>query len=101
MGVPTSMGVPSMGVREGGIMDEVGTRRGFLHWTNSALAALGFAGTRLEAASTTRPVEGEDYYDKLGVAKIINAAGTYTALTASIMPPAVTGHCRTRGQASG
>jgi L-seryl-tRNA(Ser) seleniumtransferase len=30
-----------------------------------------------------------DYYDKLGVAKIINAAGTYTVLTASIMPPAV------------
>jgi uncharacterized pyridoxal phosphate-dependent enzyme len=39
----------------------------------------------------TRPssVEGEDYYDKLRVTKIINAAGTYTALTASIMPPAV------------
>lgn len=32
---------------------------------------------------------GEDYYDKLGVTKIINAAGTYTALTASIMPPQV------------
>ena len=33
--------------------------------------------------------EGEDYYDKLGVAKIINAAGTYTMLTASTMPPPV------------
>jgi len=33
--------------------------------------------------------EGEDYYDKLGVTKIINAAGTYTILTASTMPPAV------------
>ncbi len=30
-----------------------------------------------------------DYYDKLGVTKIINAAGTYTALTASTMPPVV------------
>ena len=30
-----------------------------------------------------------DYYEKLGVAKIINAAGTYTALTASTMPPSV------------
>ncbi len=30
-----------------------------------------------------------DYYEKLGVQKIINAAGTYTALTASIMPPQV------------
>ena len=32
---------------------------------------------------------GEDYYAKLGVPTIINAAGTYTALTASIMPPPV------------
>lgn len=32
---------------------------------------------------------GEDYYSKLGVRKIINAAGTFTALTASIMPPSV------------
>lgn len=31
----------------------------------------------------------EDYYAKLGVTKIINAAGTFTALTASIMPPSV------------
>jgi L-seryl-tRNA(Ser) seleniumtransferase len=30
-----------------------------------------------------------DYYDKLGVSKIINAAGTYTILTAATMPPAV------------
>ena len=34
-------------------------------------------------------MEGEDYFDKLGVPKIINAAGTFTALTASIMAPAV------------
>jgi L-seryl-tRNA(Ser) seleniumtransferase len=40
-------------------------------------------------AETHRSPEGEDYYDKLGVAKIINAAGTYTALTASTMPPSV------------
>ena len=32
---------------------------------------------------------GEDYFDKLGVTKIINAAGTFTALTASIMPSSV------------
>ncbi|WP_263410252.1 selenocysteine synthase [Terriglobus tenax] len=30
-----------------------------------------------------------DYYDKLGVAKIINAAGTYTYLTAAVMAPPV------------
>ena len=31
----------------------------------------------------------EDYYAKLGVVPFINAAGTYTALSASIMPPQV------------
>jgi len=30
-----------------------------------------------------------DYYDKLGVTKIINAAGTYTELTSAVMPPPV------------
>jgi L-seryl-tRNA(Ser) seleniumtransferase len=49
------------------------------------------AGLAAAASSTPAPAapEGEDYYDKLGVTKIINAAGTYTALTASIMPPYV------------
>ena len=42
--------------------------------------------TGARAASSKATV---DYYDKLGVTKIINAAGTYTALTASIMPPSV------------
>jgi L-seryl-tRNA(Ser) seleniumtransferase len=65
------------------------TRRGFLGRANSALAGLGLAGQRLEAAGTHPEAEGEDYYEKLGVAKIINAAGTYTALTASTMPPSV------------
>jgi L-seryl-tRNA(Ser) seleniumtransferase len=30
-----------------------------------------------------------DYYDKLGVSKFINAAGTYTELTSAVMPPPV------------
>src|ERR1700685_1865236 len=64
-------------------------RRGFLGWANSALAGLGIAGGRLDAADTRQAVVGEDYYEKLGVAKIINAAGTFTALTASTMPPSV------------
>jgi L-seryl-tRNA(Ser) seleniumtransferase len=64
-----------------------GTRRGFLGWANSGLAALGLAGGKLEAKDHA-PM-GEDYYEKLGVTKIINAAGTYTALTASTMPPSV------------
>src|ERR1700676_3432226 len=68
-------------------MDGLGTRRRFLGWANGALGAFGLAGHPLNAAN--RVADGEDYYDKLGVAKIINAAGTYTALTASTMPPSV------------
>ncbi len=33
--------------------------------------------------------EGDDYYSKLNLRPFINAAGTYTYLTASIMPPEV------------
>jgi L-seryl-tRNA(Ser) seleniumtransferase len=66
-----------------------GTRRGFLGWANAALAGAGFASRKLDAEDTHHPAGGEDYYEKLGVTKIINAAGTYTALTASIMPPSV------------
>ncbi len=69
-------------------MDSLRTRRKFLGWANWLLAAGGFGSSSLHA-ETHRPPEGEDYYDKLGVTKIINAAGTYTALTASTMPPPV------------
>src|ERR1035438_8161867 len=65
------------------------TRRGFLGWANSALAGMGLAGSRLDAADTRHAAVGKDYYEKLGITKIINAAGTYTALTASTMPPSV------------
>ena len=41
------------------------------------------------AAAPAGTAAGEDYYDKLGVPKIINAAGTYTTLTAACMPPEV------------
>src|SRR3954447_12740597 len=51
--------------------------------TGSVLSALPSLAAGQTAAA---PV---DYYDKLGVTKIINAAGTYTFLTASIMPPQV------------
>src|SRR5690349_843196 len=47
------------------------------------------AASAASAASKGDAEVGEDYYDKLGVPTIINAAGTYTALTASIMPPSV------------
>src|SRR5215472_7390823 len=62
------------------------SRRGFFSWAGGLLASRG-----LVAANTTRHPgeEGEDYYDKLGVTKIINAAGTFTLFTASMMPPSV------------
>ncbi|MGO9893331.1 MAG: aminotransferase class V-fold PLP-dependent enzyme [Bryobacteraceae bacterium] len=53
------------------------------------MAGLGLAEGRVRAADTRHAPGGEDYYDKLGVTKIINAAGTYTALSASTMPPSV------------
>ena len=37
----------------------------------------------------SEPGAGEDYYQKLGVPVIINAAGTYTDFTAACMPPVV------------
>jgi L-seryl-tRNA(Ser) seleniumtransferase len=69
-------------------MDSLRTRRKFLGWANWLLAATGVGSGSLQA-ETHRLPEGEDYYEKLGVTKIINAAGTYTALTASTMPPSV------------
>lgn len=62
------------------------TRRSFFSWTRNLMAAGGVAGI---APAADAAVPATDYYDKLGVTKIINAAGTYTALTASTMPPQV------------
>ena len=66
------------------------SRRKFFHWTSSVVAALGTA-PLLQSAQTAvaATATDEDYYDKLGVEKIINAAGTYTTLTAACMPPVV------------
>ena len=48
------------------------------------------AGSALPAFASSRPkVKAVDYYQKLGVTPFINAAGTYTALTASTMPDEV------------
>ena len=65
------------------------TRRGFFGWTRNLFAAGAAQSLTVRAATARDTVAGEDYYDKLGVTKIINAAGTYTFLTASIMPPQV------------
>jgi L-seryl-tRNA(Ser) seleniumtransferase len=80
------------------------SRRRFFRWASSIAAAVGAASlvsyakalsssmASSIASPTASPKEssdGEDYYDKLGVTKIINAAGTYTTLTAACMPPEV------------
>lgn len=73
-------------------MGSFGTRRNFFEHGYKALAGCTLAHTlpfQVAGATPQPPNEGEDYYDKLGVTKIINAAGTYTHLTASTMPPPV------------
>src|ERR1700676_4215481 len=68
-------------------MKSTGTRRQFFDWAKGLLAAGGLT-AQASPLPSSEP-QGEDYYDKLGVTKIINAAGTYTILTASTMPPSV------------
>jgi L-seryl-tRNA(Ser) seleniumtransferase len=66
------------------------SRRRFLGWSQSALAALPWLGVSVRAgASAPEAAVAEDYYAKLGVQPIINAAGSYTYLTAAVMPPPV------------
>ena len=72
------------------------SRRRFFRWASSLAAAVGAAPLVSSAkslsstkASSESSEGGEDYYAKLGVATIINAAGTYTILTAACMPPEV------------
>lgn len=71
------------------------SRRGFFRLSSSLAAGLGLAPfvssvkAHSSAATSEVPADGEDYYAKLGVRTIINAAGTYTTLTAACMPPEV------------
>ena len=68
------------------------SRRCFFRWVSALSTALG-TGSLVASAETfsspTTSSDGEDYYAKLGVPTIINAAGTYTTLTAACMPPQV------------
>lgn len=69
------------------------SRRKFFKWGGGVLAASTMVGREvpdLAAAPQNHGAPaGEDYYSKLGVTPFINAAGTYTILTASTMPPQV------------
>ena len=67
------------------------TRRNFLQAMSSLPLVGGFfsteAATNTEASAVAPPANGRDYFKELGVKPFINAAGTYTALTASLMHP--------------
>jgi L-seryl-tRNA(Ser) seleniumtransferase len=67
-------------------------RRKFLGHGASGLLAGGVALSgvpALAAKSSTTSTKAVDYYQKLGVTPLINAAGTYTVLSASTMPDEV------------
>ena len=65
------------------------TRRRFLETASGLPLVGGFSPPqhRPAAAAAARPAR--DYFRDLGVRPFINAAGTYTAMTASLMPPEV------------
>lgn len=67
------------------------SRRRMLHSGSAIL--VGSAGvcatSALQVAEPPPPAKGVDYYQKLGVTPFINAAGTYTTLSASTMPDEV------------
>ena len=67
------------------------SRRRFLSLSSATAATMGVASLTGNAPESfaENSVPAADYYEKLGVEKIINAAGTYTFLTAACMPPQV------------
>ena len=69
------------------------TRRRFLRWSQGLMAAIGafpLLSDSMDAlaspASAAHPASLPDYYEKLGVKKVINAYDTITELTGSLMP---------------
>ena len=65
------------------------SRRKLLRETSHALAGGAYMGSVFSANGLTPPASAVDYYQKLGITPLINAAGTYTILSASIMPDEV------------
>ena len=64
------------------------SRRRFLETVSAVPLVGGFIGAgAAPAAAAAR--KGRDYFREMGVRPFINAAGTYTAMTASLMPPEV------------
>src|SRR2546421_379710 len=78
---------------QGEPMSSTISRRKLLRTGGQAFIAGGVAvcgGPALKAKSSSKhSVKAVDYYEKLGITPLINAAGTYTVLSASIMPDEV------------
>jgi L-seryl-tRNA(Ser) seleniumtransferase len=65
-------------------------RRRFLETVSAVPLVGGFTtASAAPAAAAQGRKDGRDYFRELGVRPFINAAGTYTAMTASLMPPEV------------
>jgi uncharacterized pyridoxal phosphate-dependent enzyme len=62
------------------------SRRRFLESVSTLPLVGGFFSSALPAAAAPATKGGRDYFRELGVRPFINAAGTYTAMTASLMP---------------
>lgn len=65
------------------------SRRKFLREGTQAVAAGVSIGSLSHENGSRPPTGAVDYYQKLGVTPLINAAGTYTILSASLMPEEV------------
>src|SRR5919198_6240666 len=64
------------------------SRRRFLEIVSALPVVGGFVETASASAAPMKTT-GRDYFRELGVRPFINAAGTYTAMTASLMPTEV------------
>lgn len=65
------------------------SRRKLLRDSSQTIAGACALGSVPVKASPPAPAVGVDYYRKLGVTPFINAAGTYTILSASLLPAEV------------
>jgi L-seryl-tRNA(Ser) seleniumtransferase len=66
----------------------VWSRRRFLEIVSGLPVVGGLVGPGAMPAAAA-PAAARDYFRELGVRPFINASGTYTAMTASLMPPEV------------
>jgi len=65
------------------------SRRRFLEMFSGLPVVGGLVGAGVAPAAAAPTAGTRDYFRELGVRPFINAAGTYTAMTASLMPPEV------------